>query len=82
MDDHDHRYRVSASGLHDLALKLDYESIEVPAGQVREFSARLQIDPVDLKKASNEVFFELEAIDNEALRAREPARFLGPTGLR
>jgi cytochrome c oxidase accessory protein FixG len=82
MDDHDHRYRVSASGLKDLALKLDYESIEVPAGQVREFSARLQIDPVDLEKASSEVFFELEAIDNVALKVREPARFLGPMGLR
>ncbi len=82
MDDHHHRFRLSASGLEDLTLKLDHESIEVPAGQVREFSARLQIDPVDLKKASNEVFFELEAINNVALKVRESARFLGPTGSR
>ncbi len=79
MDDRDQRYRVSAFGLKDLTLKQDHASIEVPAGQVREFSARLQIDPVNLKQASNEVFFELVAIDNETLRVREPARFLGPS---
>ncbi len=80
MDELDHRYRLSASGLKNLVLKLDHETIEVPAGQVREFSARLQMDPVNIKKTSSEVFFELEATDNSSLKLREPARFLGPRG--
>jgi hypothetical protein len=38
----------------------------------------LQIDPVNLKKASNEVFFTLEAVDNPELSVDVKARFLGP----
>jgi cytochrome c oxidase accessory protein FixG len=82
MDDRDHRYRLSVTGLDDLTLKLDHESIEVAAGVVREFSARLQVDPVDLEKPSNEVIFELEAVGSTDLKIRETARFLGPVGAR
>ncbi len=77
MDERDHRFRLLASGLESVKLEMDHETFDVPAGQVRELSARLQIDPMVLNKASNEVFFELRALDDDGLSVREAARFLG-----
>ncbi len=82
MDERDHEYIVNAGGLEDLVLALDMESFVVAAGKVREISARLRIDPVDLTRQSNDVFFDLRAVDDERLYVRERARFLGPVGSR
>ncbi len=82
MDEREHRFQLSTSGLEPASLKLDHETFVVAAGQVREFSARLQVDPLDLARTSSEVFFELRALDEDGLMVREPARFLGPAGAR
>jgi hypothetical protein len=36
------------------------------------------VDPVVLKKASNEIFFTLEALDDPELKVVDKARFMGP----
>jgi len=78
MDREDHRYTLSVSGLEGAALKLDDPDLSVSAGEVREVTARLQIDPYDLDAASNEVYFTLTAEDDESLTVTQEARFVGP----
>ncbi|HSH44136.1 MAG TPA: cytochrome c oxidase accessory protein CcoG [Arenicellales bacterium] len=78
MDREDHRYTLSVSGLEGAALKLDDPDLSVPAGEVREVTARLQVDPYDLEAASNDVYFTLTAADDGNLSVTQEARFVGP----
>ncbi|MFZ0487766.1 MAG: cytochrome c oxidase accessory protein CcoG [Arenicellales bacterium] len=78
MDRKDHDYTLSASGLPGVVMKMDDPNLEVPAGEVREASVRLQIDPYDLKKPGNDVFFVLTARDDPSLTVKKEARFVGP----
>jgi len=78
MDRQDHRYTLSVSGLEGVTMKLDDPDLAVPAGEVKEATARLQIDPYDLESGSNEVYFTLTAADDETLTVRQEARFVGP----
>jgi cytochrome c oxidase accessory protein FixG len=80
MDDAEHSYRLTASGVPGLQLKLDKQDIRVPAGAVAEFSARLQADPYDLVSQSTEVSFTLVAESDEAISTTSKARFIGPGG--
>ncbi len=80
MDQRDHRYVLTASGLPAMTLALDDNHIDVPAGQVRQLSVRLRVDPAELTKQSTEVRFELSAMDDERIKVTEVARFLGPIG--
>jgi hypothetical protein len=45
---------------------------------VLELPVRLRADEADLDARSSDVVFELVATDDDALVAREDARFLGP----
>jgi cytochrome c oxidase accessory protein FixG len=77
-DRRDHRYTLSVSGLEGASLKMDDPDLAVPAGEVKELTVRLQVDPYDLESASNEVFFTLSARDEEDLSVTEEGRFVGP----
>lgn len=79
-DDQGHSYTISVEGMPDMTLLLDKRDITVAAGGVRDISARIQIDPVDIKSASNEVIFHLKAKDAPDMAVSEPARFVGPVG--
>lgn len=76
------RFRVeisgAASGLDDLQLVMPDALIEVPAGKVISLPVSVQIDPVQLKRASSEVVFTLSAADDPGLTNSRKARFLGP----
>jgi cytochrome c oxidase accessory protein FixG len=78
MDDTEHQYDLSVSGIPGLTLYKDMSIIQVPSGGVLELPVRLRADEADLKVRSSDVVFELVATDDAALRAREEARFLGP----
>lgn len=80
MDNEPHVFVLRASGIEGLELKADVDEIAVIAGEVRELPVRLQADPCALKQQSTPVVFELQAVDDETLGTREPARFLGPSG--
>jgi cytochrome c oxidase accessory protein FixG len=78
MDDQDHSYRLSVSGLDNSRLDMDTKEIRARSGEVIETIIRIQIDPYDLGKQSNNVEFNLVAMDDEELAVTEEARFLGP----
>ena len=82
MDEQAHRYVVEVSGadsgLKDMQLIKDRELIEVPAGEVLALPVSVRIDPIQLRRAANEIDFLIYAKDSPKLRRRENARFLGP----
>lgn len=78
MDKQDHHFLLSAEGIPELILKKDSSTIFVKSGEVIELPVRVQVDSYNLKKRSNEISFNLSAIDHDALTIVEEARFLGP----
>jgi cytochrome c oxidase accessory protein FixG len=78
MDEVEHEYELSVSGVPGIKLVTDRDEIEVDAGEVREVAVRLQADAYDLKERSSSIEFTLEAEENEKLKVTESARFLGP----
>jgi len=78
MDNQDHNYRLSASGIDNLKLVIDITQINVKAGTSISIPTRIQVDPVELKKVGYDIHFELRAMDNENLYVNEKGRFIGP----
>ena len=78
MDEKSHRYRLTASGIEGLKLVLDNPDIEVAAGTVRQFIARIQVDEFNMTSRSQSIDFHLEASDAKNLQTVEEARFVGP----
>jgi len=82
MAEHTRRFRVEVSGadsgLNDLQLVMTEPLVEVPPGEVISLPVSVQIDPVQLKRASSEVVFTLSAADDPGLTSSRKARFLGP----
>jgi len=78
MDDEDHRYEVTVSGIEGMQLRLDTDQIPVAAHEVLNVSARVRVDPYSLERASSTISFTLQSVDDESLRVEEEARFLGP----
>ena len=79
-DDEIHNYDITVEGIPEMQLLMDKQDIVVEAGAVRDVSARIQIDPVDIKTASNEITFHLTARDDPEIAVSETARFVGPSG--
>jgi len=78
MDDAEHQYDLTVSGIPGLTLHKDMAIIRVEAGGVLELPVRLRADEADLEARSSDVVFELVATDDAGLVASEDARFLGP----
>jgi len=78
MDNEQHSYTLSVTGLDDLILKMDATDLSVASGDVIEVAVRLQLDAYNLQKRSNEISFSLIANDSSKLHVVEEARFLGP----
>jgi cytochrome c oxidase accessory protein FixG len=77
-DNQAHDYRLSVSGLPDLTLDMDQESIGVGPGEVRSFVVRVRIDPANLKNASSAIVFAAEAVDDAKQQTSQAGRFIGP----
>ncbi|NCF28340.1 MAG: cytochrome c oxidase accessory protein CcoG [Gammaproteobacteria bacterium] len=78
MDDTDHRYAITVSGIEGMELDLDRDQIPVAAHEVLSVSARVRADPYSLERASSTIVFTLQSVDDVALKVEEEARFLGP----
>jgi len=78
MDEAAHDYQLGAYGLEGLALDADENPIKVGPGTVHTVTVRVNVDPIVLKKASTEIYFTLEALDNPELKVVDKARFMGP----
>ena len=78
MDNIDHSYEISMQNDFNARLVLHDSKITVASGKVATISARMQADPVDLKKISENVLFRVRALDNEKIKVEEPGVFIGP----
>ncbi len=78
MDEAPHEYKLGVYGLEGLTLDSDENPIQVGPGTVHTVTVRVNVDPVVLKKASSEIFFTLEALDDPELKVVDKARFMGP----
>ena len=78
MDSRPHHYTVSVAGLPDLEIDTGQGAIEVAAGEVRNLPIRVRTDPINLKRASNEITFTLSATDAPELTTTQTGRFIGP----
>ena len=78
MDKVSRRYHLSVSGIEGLVMDMDRTDIEVDAGSVIEIPVRAKVDPENLEKRSNEIYFNLQADYQDDLLISEEARFIGP----
>ena len=79
MDEQDHSYTITASGIDGLKLLAKAKTYTVSSGDIIDVPVRLQADPYDIKKRSTEVIITLTATDNPDLMRIESTRFLGPS---
>jgi cytochrome c oxidase accessory protein FixG len=75
LDDQDHTYQLSVSGLPSLAL--DNTLIVVPAGESRLEVVTVTANPDDLQQPSHDIVFTLQAQQDDGIRLEREARFLG-----
>ena len=78
MDNVIRRYHLSVSGIEGLVIDMDRTDIEVDAGSMIEIPVRAKVDPENLEKRSNEIYFNLQADYQDDLLISEEARFIGP----
>ncbi len=76
LDNQDHDYRLSVSGLPGLTL--DTDRISVPAGEARQLVVEARVDPEALALPSQEILMRLEAV-NDDISLEQESRFLGET---
>ena len=79
MDLKPHRYSLAVGGVEGLIVKKPKSGIVVDAGGVLNYPIRIQVDPEKLNKASTELIFYLNALEDDSLAVEEDGRFLGPT---
>jgi len=78
MDEKPHAYHLSVDGIKGLQLVMRQPKITAPSGKVITIPVQVQVDPVNLKKPSNDIHFHLQAVDDPELSITETGRFLGP----
>ncbi|MEJ2646137.1 MAG: cytochrome c oxidase accessory protein CcoG [Gammaproteobacteria bacterium] len=78
MDEKPHTYRLTVSGIPGLSLVSERPRIAVPAGEVLDLPVALRVDPINLKRPGNDVYFTLQAVDTPDLKVTQTGRFLGP----
>jgi len=72
------RYHLSVGGIEGLTLINSTKNIDVNSGEVYHLNVQVRLDPVALKRPSNEIIFRLESPGQEHLKIEETARFIGP----
>ncbi|RMD68981.1 MAG: cytochrome c oxidase accessory protein CcoG [Gammaproteobacteria bacterium] len=77
MDETPHRYRLTVSGIKGLDWRPKGE-IAAPAGEVVAYPVQVFLDPVNLRRPSETLYFTVEAVDVPGLSVTEDSRFLGP----
>jgi cytochrome c oxidase accessory protein FixG len=79
-DQQDHRFKISVSGIDGLdGLELVTASeLSISAGELVDVALRLQVDPKYLQRSNYDILFQVEAVDDPAIRLDAESRFLGP----
>ncbi len=76
-DNQMHSYVLTLEDQPEMELLIEQPEVTIEAGAVADVTARLRINPVDLKSQSTEVQFRLHSADG-SISVAEPARFVGP----
>jgi cytochrome c oxidase accessory protein FixG len=72
-----HRFRIRVSGIDGIHLASD-EEVTLDGASTRAVPVRVQAAPAALGKGSNQIQFELTALDQPALQVKEKAVFIVP----
>jgi cytochrome c oxidase accessory protein FixG len=72
-----HVYNLTATGITGLELKSKATRFSVPETSVISIPVRLVVDPVNLKKPVQTIYFHV-VTEDETLEATEKGRFIGP----
>jgi cytochrome c oxidase accessory protein FixG len=78
MDNSDHYYAVSASGINGLQMETATNPVPVKSGTVQDIVVKLMAAEADLMQRSNEILITITAMEDPALSISRRARFLGP----
>lgn len=78
MDNKTHNYSLNVTGIDGLKVILRKQEIRIPSGEVMNLPIRVQVDPINLDKAGNDLKFELKALDAPEISITETGRFIGP----
>ena len=78
MDEEDHTYELTVSGITGLELVPTQHPLRVNAGEILFTPVQVRIDPFDLPQSSNRIEFTVESIGDSTIRRVQEARFLGP----
>ena len=78
MDAQTQNYTLSVSGLDNMKIVGQTEDIVIESGSVYDLPLRVEVDPVELKSSSSDIYFHLESTTNPSISINEHARFLGP----
>jgi len=74
----DHTYKVTMDAPFKAKFILRDVHIKVSANLTTNVSARIQVDPIDIKKMSEKIVFSIVAIDKPELKTTAKAVFIGP----
>lgn len=80
MDNAEQTYTLSVSGIEDIEMIIQSDTLTVDSGAVVEVPIRLIADPQNIKSSSSDVFFSLQSTTSEDIAITETGRFLGPVG--
>ncbi|MCB1772080.1 MAG: cytochrome c oxidase accessory protein CcoG, partial [Gammaproteobacteria bacterium] len=78
MDAQTQNYTLSVSGLENIQIVGQTENIVIDSGAVYDLPLRVEVDPIELKSSSSDIYFHLESTTNPSISIDEHARFLGP----
>ena len=78
MDEQDHDYTLSVTGIKDIKLEVNKDRISVRSGTVADVPVRVRVIEDNLVSRSSDIIFTITAVDDKDLSVNEDARFLGP----
>ncbi len=78
MDLQPHQYILTVSGIEGMKVINKVPEIKVNSGEVLDFPISIQVDPVNLKKTTQKLKFDLISTTNPKLHVEESGRFIGP----
>lgn len=79
MSQEPHNFIMSVDGIAELEL-IGERKFSVEAGQVRMFTYRVSVDPKNLTKRSNNIYFTIQSIDDNKITHTSESRFIGVVG--
>jgi cytochrome c oxidase accessory protein FixG len=77
MSQQPHRYRVTVEGIDGISI-IGNDEINLNGSESIELPLRLNVDPVNLLRMSNEIQFKVETTDGADMQRTAESRFLGP----